>query len=72
MQTVDPNTATDDQLVAALRSAGVDNPERWADEIKKHGPYTAGNLKPTLTQELGKYGISRDQLNRVLSALKVG
>jgi hypothetical protein len=68
----DPNTATTEELTDALRSAGVDNPERWADEVKEYGPYTAENLKPTLTQELGKYGISQDQLKRVLSALKVG
>jgi len=72
VQTVDPNTATTDELAAALRSAGVDNPERWAREVKEYGPYTAGNLQPTLTNELGKYDISQDQLGRVLSALKVG
>jgi DNA uptake protein ComE-like DNA-binding protein len=72
VQTVDPNTATDEELVAALRSAGVDNPERWTDEVKEYGPYTAENLEPTLTQELGKYDISQDQLNKILSALKVG
>jgi DNA uptake protein ComE-like DNA-binding protein len=71
VQTVDPNTATTEELTAALRSAGVDNPERWAEEVKEYGPYTAENLEPTLTEELGKYGISQDQLSKVLSALKV-
>ena len=71
VQTVDPNTATTEELTAALASAGVDNPERWAEEIQEYGPYTAENLEPTLTEELGKYGISDDQLSKVLSALKV-
>jgi DNA uptake protein ComE-like DNA-binding protein len=71
VQTVDPNTATADELTAALRSAGVDNPEKWTREVQEYGPYTAGNLEPTLTEELGKYDISQDQLRRVLSALKV-
>jgi hypothetical protein len=72
MRTVDPNTATTAQLTAALRSAGVENPDQWAHEVEEYRPYTAGNLKSTLTKELGKYGISQDQLNRVLGALKVG
>jgi hypothetical protein len=72
VQTVDPNTATTDELTAALRSAGVDNPEKWAREVEEYGPYTAENLEPTLTEKLGKYEISQDQLRRVLSALKVG
>jgi ABC-type transport system substrate-binding protein len=72
VQTVDPNTATADDVTAALRSAGVDNPEKWADEVKEYAPYTAENLQPKLTEELGKYDISQDQLRRVLSSLKVG
>jgi hypothetical protein len=72
VQTVDPNTATTDELTAALRSAGVDNPEKWAREVEEYGPYMAENLEPTLTEKLGKYDISQDQLRRVLSALKVG
>ncbi|MGF9664017.1 hypothetical protein AAIH25_19340 [Arthrobacter crystallopoietes] len=71
VQTVDPNTATTEELTAALASAGVDNPDRWAEEVQEYGPYTAENLEPTLTEELGKYGISQDQLSKVLSALKV-
>lgn len=71
VQTVDPNTATTEELTAALASAGVDNPERWAEEVQEYGPYTAENLEPTLTEELGKYGISDDQLSKVLSALEV-
>jgi hypothetical protein len=72
VQTVDPNTATTDELTAALRSAGVDSPEKWAREVEEYGPYMAENLEPTLTEKLGKYDISQDQLRRVLSALKVG
>ncbi|MCU1541524.1 MAG: hypothetical protein JWM01_2471 [Arthrobacter sp.] len=71
VQTVDPNTATAGELAAALRSAGVDNPEKWADEVKEYAPYTSENLQPKLTEELGKYDISQDQLRRVLSSLKV-
>jgi DNA uptake protein ComE-like DNA-binding protein len=71
-KTVDPNTATGEELTAALASAGVDNPDRWTREVQEYGPYTAENLKPTLTEELGKYDISQDQLSKVLSALKVG
>jgi ABC-type transport system substrate-binding protein len=72
VQTVDPNTATADEVTAALRSAGVDNPEKWAHEVKEYAPYTAENLQPKLTEELGKYDISQDQLRRVLGSLKVG
>jgi hypothetical protein len=71
VQTVDPNTATAGELTAALRSAGVDNPDKWAHEVEEYRPYTAGNLEPTLTEELGKYDISQDQLRRVLGALEV-
>jgi DNA uptake protein ComE-like DNA-binding protein len=68
---VDPNSASTDELVAALESAGVDNAQQWAREIQEYGPYTAADLTATLTQELAKYNIAADQLTKLLSALDV-
>lgn len=68
---VDPNSASAEELVGALTAAGVANADRWAREIQEYGPYSATELKATLTRELAKYNIAPDQLGKLLSALRV-
>ena len=42
------NTASEDEIAAALESAGVSNPERWAEEVVEYRPYPADD--PNLTK----------------------
>jgi hypothetical protein len=68
---VDANTATEDELVAAYRSAEVPNPAKWAEETVEYRPYPEDD--PTfakLHKNLAKYGPGEDTLNRNVSALR--
>lgn len=75
LTTVDPNTASKEQIVAALEANGVTNADKWADEIAEYkeevGTYTSANLAPTLNKELAKYQPSAEQLQLIISTLKV-
>lgn len=66
---VNPNTASTSELAAAFEAAGVPNADKWADEVEEYGPYTPDSIKPTLTKELGKYGIDDATLATILSVL---
>ena len=68
--TVSANTASRDQLVAALTAAGVPNPDRWATEIMEYRPYDASD--PTLQHlqdQLAKYNPDPATLRGILSVL---
>jgi DNA uptake protein ComE-like DNA-binding protein len=67
--TVDPNTASQSQIAAAFKAAGISNADKWAKEVTEYGPYTADSISPTLTKELGKYGIDDATLKAILSVL---
>lgn len=71
VRTVNANTASTDEIAAALKDAGVQNSDRWAKEVEEYRLYTADNLRTKLSTELGKYGVSADQLDKILSTLTV-
>ena len=68
---VNANKASVEELKQALEGAGVANPEKIADEIIEYRPYTAGDLKSKLGEELAKYGIDEAQLATIVSVLEV-
>jgi hypothetical protein len=68
---VSANTATQEELVAALTAANVPNAERWAREIEEYRPYDSAD--PTLAklqQNLAKYHPSAETLALILSVLE--
>jgi ABC-type Fe3+-hydroxamate transport system substrate-binding protein len=68
---VSANTATADELVAALDAAGVTSADRWAREIMEYRPYDTGDTTlASLRQELSKYNPSADQLAKIMSVLQ--
>lgn len=67
---VNANTATEDELVAAYRSAGVPNPTKWAEETVEYRPYPEHDIAFTkLRDNLAKYEPGEETLNRIISAL---
>ncbi|MBN6056808.1 hypothetical protein JYK22_33080, partial [Nonomuraea sp. RK-328] len=67
---VSANTADESQIAAALKAAGVDNPERWAEEVVEYRPYAADDADLTsLRQNLAKYNPGEDTVNKIVSAL---
>ena len=68
---VSANTATQDELVAALTAAGVPNPDRWAREIQEYRPYDASDATlQKLQDNLAKYDPSAATLAGILAALE--
>ncbi|MCA0435842.1 MAG: hypothetical protein M9891_18180 [Austwickia sp.] len=67
---VNANTASAAEIAAALDKAGVANAQRWAREIEEYRPYTAADMPDKLGKELGKYGIDRGTLDKILATLK--
>jgi hypothetical protein len=68
---VSANTATSEELVAALTAAGVPNADRWAREIEEYRPYDSSD--PTLARlqsNLAKYDPDPATLAAILSALE--
>ncbi|WP_205302732.1 hypothetical protein [Nonomuraea montanisoli] len=67
---VSANTADESRIAAALKAAGVDNPERWAEEVVEYRPYAADDADLTsLRQNLAKYNPGEDTVNKIVSAL---
>jgi hypothetical protein len=68
---VSANTASEDEIKAALSAAGVKNASKWADEVVEYRPYPAddANLQK-LQDNLAKYNPDPDTLQGILSALK--
>jgi hypothetical protein len=68
---VSANTAGEAEIAAALRTAGVSNPERWAKEVVEYRPYAADdNDLTSLRENLAKYNPGQDTVNKIISALK--
>ena len=68
---VSANTASTDELVAALTAAGVPNADRWTREIEEYRPYDSSD--PTLAKlqsNLAKYDPDPATLAAILSALE--
>ena len=67
---VSANSASEEELVAALTRAGVSNPQRWAHEIEEYRPYPAQDpALGKLRAELTKYNPGQETLDRIVSAL---
>lgn len=67
---VSANTADEGQISAALKAAGVTNPERWAREVMEYRPYAADDSDLTsLRQNLAKYNPGQDTVDKIVSAL---
>ncbi|HKR48995.1 MAG TPA: hypothetical protein VJT72_05325 [Pseudonocardiaceae bacterium] len=65
------NSASEAELVTALRAAGVSNPERWAEEIIEYRPYASNDVELTkLVQNLTKYNPGPQTLEKILSVLQ--
>jgi hypothetical protein len=67
---VSANTATSDELVAALQAAGVSSADRWAREVMEYRPYdTSDATLQHLQDNLAKYNPDPATLAAILSAL---
>jgi hypothetical protein len=67
---VSANTASEDEIAAALESAGVSNPEKWAEEVVEYRPYPADDPNLTkLRDELAKYNPGQETTDKIVSAL---
>lgn len=67
---VSANTASYDQIVAALIAAGVPNASRWANEVMEYRPYPADDATlQHLQDNLAKYNPDPATLAAILSAL---
>jgi DNA uptake protein ComE-like DNA-binding protein len=67
---VSANTASEDEIAAALKSAGVSNSERWAEEVVEYRPYPADDKDLTkLRKNLAKYNPGQETTDMIVSAL---
>ncbi|RCG31655.1 hypothetical protein DQ384_08855 [Sphaerisporangium album] len=67
---VSANKASESEIAAALKGAGVSNPDRWAREVVEYRPYDAGDTNlNALRQNLAKYNPGEDTVNKIVSAL---
>jgi hypothetical protein len=68
---VSANTASEQEITAALASAGVSNPGRWTEEVVEYRPYPADD--PNLTKlrtNLAKYNPGQETVDKIVSALQ--
>ena len=67
---VSANTASEDEIAAALQRAGVSNAERWAEQVVEYRPYPADDPNLTkLREELAKYNPGQETTDKIVSAL---
>jgi hypothetical protein len=67
---VSANTASEDEIAAALASAGVTNPQRWAEEVVEYRPYPTDDPNLTkLRNELAKYNPGQQTIDKIVSVL---
>jgi hypothetical protein len=64
-------TASQQDLAAAMRSNGVDDPEHWAKIVIQNRPYPPGEQMMTkLRQVLTSHHASPDTVQKILGALR--
>ena len=68
---VNANTASVDELQAAFVDVGITNADRWAREVAEYRPYPADPTWAQLRQELSKYNIGADVLEKIIAVLEV-
>ena len=67
---VSANTASEDEIAAALASAGVPNAKRWAKEVVEYRPYPANDPNLTkLRNGIAKYNPGPETTDKIVSAL---
>ncbi|WP_458315438.1 hypothetical protein [Mycolicibacterium brisbanense] len=67
---VSANTASEDDIAAALKAAGVSNPSRWAEEVVEYRPYPADDPNlGKLRDNLAKYNPGQETVDKIVSAL---
>jgi hypothetical protein len=66
---VSANDAPKADIAAALSAAGVDNADRWADEVVEYRPYTPDGGEAHLRDELAKYNPGADTVDAIVGAL---
>jgi hypothetical protein len=72
VSTADANTASKDELVAALTAHGVPSASRWANEIEEYRPYPTDDPSlAKLKQNLAKYNPGDDVLAGIIASLTV-
>jgi DNA uptake protein ComE-like DNA-binding protein len=68
---VSANTASEEEITAALTAAGVSNPGRWAKEVVEYRPYPADDPNLTkLRDNLAKYNPGQETADKIVSALQ--
>lgn len=68
---ISANTASESEIAAALRAAGVTSPERWAEEVVEYRPYEVDDTALNrLRQKLAKYNPGEETMNKILAALR--
>jgi competence protein ComEA len=68
--TVSANSASREELVAALTAAGVPNADRWATEVMEYRPYPTDDATlQKLQDNLAKYDPDAVTLAAILAAL---
>jgi hypothetical protein len=68
--TVSANTASEEEIAAALDEAGVSNADRWAAEVVEYRPYPADDPDLTkLRENLAKYNPGEETTDKIVSAL---
>jgi len=66
------NTASVDEITAALSAAGVSNAGRWAREVEEYRPYpTSDATFAKLRQNLAKYNPGDDVVEKIVGALSL-
>lgn len=68
---VNANTASVQELQTAFEVAGITNADRWAREVAEYRPYPADPTWAQLRQELSKYNIAPDVLEKIIGLLEV-
>ena len=67
---VSANTASEDEIAAALASAGVPNAKRWAEEVVEYRPYPPNDPNLTkLRNGIAKYNPGQETTDKIVSAL---
>lgn len=67
---VSANTASEGDIAAALKAAGVSNPDRWAEEVVEYRPYPADDPNlGKLRDNLAKYNPGQETVDKIVSAL---
>ena len=68
---VSANEASETELVAAFTAAGVDNPDKWAEEVEEYRPYPTDDPNfAKLRDELAKYNPGPGVVDKIVSALE--